>query len=238
MFRGDPKTAAVILLYDFSTPRPFLVNSRKGGFEMIRLSMLVIFGIISLRAYAAGGVYQCIPCPAGIDCPEGTMEEDIAEDMARQSHVDGVPVGFVMPSAIYRGAEFDGWLLCNGQDIPVDTKYDALRTLLGSTYGAGKTPDFQGYFLRGAGGNAAAIGVAQADSAPNITGSVYIDDPDKVSPVGVFYNTGDGSKKDSPANDGINYTRTGFDASRSSASYGRRDEVAPANYAVYYYIKY
>jgi microcystin-dependent protein len=140
--------------------------------------------------------------------------------------------------------EFDGWLLCNGQTIPSGTKYTALRNLLGSTYGSGKVPNFQGYFLRGYGGNSAAVGTAQADSAPNITGQAYVLHNgyshvlDGAS--GAFFLDGSSNNNGMVvAKDGSG-TRPYFklDASRSSASYGRRSEVAPANYAVYYYIKY
>jgi hypothetical protein len=222
----------------------------------MRVFVFLLFGIISSRAEAAGGVYQCIPCPTGIDCPAGTNEADIAEETASQHAKDGVPVGSVIAIAINRGAEFDGWLLCDGQDIPVGAKYDTLRGLLGSTYGEGKVPDFRGMFLRGVGGNAAAIGTPQADSAPNITGNF--------SGVEGFYAQAQpwGFRPDNTAGNAFNasvtnsrYNRYGdnknggeydaesartmyFDASRASVAYGRRNEVAPANYAVYYYIKY
>jgi hypothetical protein len=218
--------------------------------SMTLIFLFLAFGIISLgsRAYAAGGVYQCIPCPTGIDCPAGTNEADVAEDIAKQSHVDGNPVGTIIALALDRGAEFDGYLLCDGQDIPAGTKYDALREFLAAPdennvpthpYGEGKVPDFQGYFLRGAGGNAAAAGTAQADSAPDITGSFDAQGyAGNKNDTGAFSVTSRGHI-DEGKSSGTNYARDrDFMASRSSASYGRRNEVAPMNYAVYYYIKY
>jgi hypothetical protein len=212
---------------------------KRRGF--MRTFLFLVFGIVSFgaRSWAAGGVYQCIPCPTGINCPAGTTEAQVAADIARQNANSGVPVGSVIALAKSRGAEFDGWLLCNGQSIPGGVKYDALRTFLGSTYGAGKVPDFQGYFLRGVGGNAAAIGTAQADSAPDITGSFdaqgYIRNQND---SGAFAVSSRGRIDDGDSNS-TEYARVrSFMASRSSASYGRRNEVAPMNYAVYYYIKY
>jgi microcystin-dependent protein len=206
---------------------------------LIRGFVFLLFGIISFgsRAYAAGGVYQCIPCPAGIDCPEGTNEADIAEDMAAQDTSLGVPVGTIIALAKSKGDEFGGYLLCNGQDIPIGTKYNALRDFLGDTYGAGKVPDFQGHFLRSIGGNAAAVGTEQADSAPNITGWFNAQSPTNGYDVGGAFDI-DSRQTRNDSGNGSSHNSFDFDASRSSASYGRRNEVAPANYAVYYYIKY
>jgi hypothetical protein len=214
----------------------------------MRIFLYLLFGIISFGAgaWAAGGVYQCIPCPAGIDCPAGTNEADVAGEMASQSQIDGNPVGTIIALAKSKGDEFGGYLLCNGQDIPIGTKYNALREFLGDTYGAGKVPNFQGHFLRSIGGNAAAAGTEQADSAPNITGGY------NAPPNYDYQSIAEGNWSFWGAFSGTSTTKSGigddngntavasfdFDASRSSASYGRRNEVAPANYAVYYYIKY
>lgn len=59
-------------------------------------------------------------------------------------------------------------LECNGAAIS-RSAYAKLFEVLGTTYGAGdgtntfNLPDFRGRFLRGVGGNSAAIGVAQGD---------------------------------------------------------------------------
>lgn len=74
----------------------------------------------------------------------------------------GVPVGTVIAWPVSTNPDdFEKWLECNGQSIP--TSYTALRAIVGTT-----TPNYQGLFLRGNGGNAAALGVQQAES-------VYID---------------------------------------------------------------
>ncbi|MDR1071273.1 MAG: tail fiber protein [Rickettsiales bacterium] len=133
-----------------------------------------------------------------------------------------------------------GYLLCDGAAVS-RTVYARFLSVIGTTYGAGdgsttfNLPDFQGMFLRGAGGNAAAAGTKQLESAPNITGTTRGMDDNSGSFSGAFYQRGTIS---TGASGGWPGSYAGFDASRSNAAYGRRDEVAPTNYSVYYYIRY
>ena len=67
----------------------------------------------------------------------------------------------------------EGTLVCNGGAVS-RTAYAELFAVLGTKYGAGdgsttfNLPDLRGRFIRGTGGNAAALGVAQGDAtAPN-----------------------------------------------------------------------
>ncbi|MDR1071268.1 MAG: phage tail protein [Rickettsiales bacterium] len=135
-----------------------------------------------------------------------------------------------------------GYLLCDGSAVS-RTAYARLFSVIGTTYGDGdgsttfNLPDFQGMFLRGAGGNAAAAGTKQLESAPEISGSVGI--------TGNYVSSGAfrRSTNETLGLGGGNlfnggWGNTTFYASRSNAAYGRRDEVAPANYSVYYYIRY
>lgn len=69
---------------------------------------------------------------------------------------NGVPVGSVMPFAgtVSSGASLQevvpGWLVCNGASLTSDAKYEKLKDVLGSSWGAaGKLPDLRGVFLRG-----------------------------------------------------------------------------------------
>lgn len=63
----------------------------------------------------------------------------------------------------------NGWFICNGQTIS-RTVYSTLFGKIGTVYGAGDgsttfgLPDLRGRFLRGLGGNSAALGVAQANA--------------------------------------------------------------------------
>ena len=59
------------------------------------------------------------------------------------------------------------WLECNGQSIS-KTVYPELFALMG-----GQVPDLRGLFLRGHGGNSAALGEPQGDAIRNVTGRVF-----------------------------------------------------------------
>ncbi|MFC5285151.1 phage tail protein [Pedobacter alpinus] len=58
---------------------------------------------------------------------------------------NGVPTGSIMP--FIGTVAPNGWLLCDGSAIPINTVTANLRTLLGST----TTPNLKGIFLRGTG---------------------------------------------------------------------------------------
>lgn len=73
-------------------------------------------------------------------------------------------------------------LVCDGSAVS-RVIYAALFAAIGTTFGAGdgattfNLPDLRGKFIRGTGGNAAALGVAQGDAIRNITGYIngYLD---------------------------------------------------------------
>lgn len=75
----------------------------------------------------------------------------------------------------------EGTLVCNGGAVS-RTAYAELFAVLGIKYGAGdgsttfNLPDLRGKFVRGTGGNAAALGVAQGDAIRNITGHMTVCD--------------------------------------------------------------
>lgn len=64
-----------------------------------------------------------------------------------------------------------GWLLANGAILPDEAIYGPLRDYLQATYGAmGKLPNMlDGSFIRATGGNAAGLGVKQADALKSHT---------------------------------------------------------------------
>lgn len=70
----------------------------------------------------------------------------------------------------------DGFLRCDGSALDKNT-YSALFEVIGYTYGKSGDkfllPNFSdGKFMRGTGGNAAALGTAQQDAIRNITGAI------------------------------------------------------------------
>jgi microcystin-dependent protein len=172
--------------------------------------------------------------------------------MAAQDTSLGNPVGTIIALAVNRGGEFGGYLLCNGQDIPAGAKYNALRTLLGSTYGAGKVPNFQGMFLRGQGSRTLASGKDGANTT-HASGSLGSWQGDAIREIsGSATNTlaygnferGSGALHHTGRNEfgADNGDGSGFGAGTLSFAASRvvptANENRPANYAVYYYIKY
>lgn len=86
-------------------------------------------------------------------------------------------VGFIKP---YAGTSVPtGYLLCNGAAIS-RAQYPELFAAIGTTWGAGdgsstfNVPDLRGFFLRGVGGNSAALAAEQGDAIRNITGDFMV----------------------------------------------------------------
>lgn len=158
-----------------------------------------------------------------------------------------VPSGCVLPFA-GAGVVPAGFLLCNGAAVS-RTTYASLYSAIGTTYGVGdesttfNLPDFRGRFLRGYDGTrSAAIGTAQADGLPEISGSFgtlssigVTTDSSNVS--GAFTQGSSSTSRPALAVSGTSY-RVNFDASASNAIYGNSSYVTPYNYAVQYIIKY
>ena len=103
-------------------------------------------------------------------------------------------MGFCLP--FYGETAPPGTLACDGSEISREA-YKELFQVLGTKAGAGdgsttfNLPDLRGQFVRGTGGNAAALGTEQGDAIRNMDGSVsalYSADSRPTSmPTGVFY---------------------------------------------------
>ena len=85
----------------------------------------------------------------------------------------GAAVGSI---ALFAGATIpEGYLLCDGAALSREV-YSELFSAIGTTWGEGdgsttfNLPDFSGKFIRGTGGNAAALGTVQAEGLPNAEG--------------------------------------------------------------------
>jgi microcystin-dependent protein len=153
-------------------------------------------------------------------------------------------VGEIITMAYDRGVP-EGYLECNGAEVSRSV-YANLYAFLGDAYGPGdgettfNLPDFRGAFLRGRddGTLTAEVGVKQLDAAPNITGTIHCRSlSTSIGWLGAVYHY-----RDAPASaaSGSYSTADSFNASYSHSSYGRDSttEIRPANYSVYYYIKY
>ena len=133
----------------------------------------------------------------------------------------GVPVGMILAWPVGQNPEdMDNWLECNGQSISPSV-YPELFAVVG-----GQVPDLRGLFLRGHGGNSAALGIQQGDAIRNITGS-FTGTYTGIS--GVFYRITGGDIKAGSEGELI-----GLDVSRQVPT---ANENRPANQAVRYLIR-
>lgn len=128
-------------------------------------------------------------------------------------------------------------LACDGAAVS-RAAYPELFGAIGTTFGAGdgsttfNLPDLRGRFIRGTGGNAAALGVAQGDAIRNISGEWGAADSTAIgstgSAVGAFQ--GGSSAVWKPTGNTFNaITTMSFDASRVVPT---ADENRPANVAL------
>lgn len=178
----------------------------------------------------------------------------IARDSANSCSLDGKPDGTLtwnsqplLPVGIvqaFAGTTIpSGWLLCDGSAVS-RTTYANLYACIGDTYGAGdgsttfNLPNLVDKFVEGS----ATAGTVKSAGLPNITGSInLVNYPDSV------VTNGDGalghSAQSSSEYTGFNafqrpYTKITFDASRSSAIYGKSTTVQPPALTMRYIIKY
>ena len=112
---------------------------------------------------------------------------------------------------------------------PARRVYPELFALMG-----GKTPDYTGLFLRGVGGNSAALGVQQGDAIRNITGEFGAKAVGmwRTETSGVFATSGTGGG--SHDSNGWGTQNFQFDASRVVPT---AEENRPVNQAVRYLIR-
>ncbi len=95
------------------------------------------------------------------------------ETGALQRVVINAGIGFCLP--FYGETAPPGTLACDGSEISREA-YSELFEVLGTKAGAGdgsttfNLPDFRGCFIRGTGGNAAALGTEQGDAIRDIKG--------------------------------------------------------------------
>lgn len=129
-----------------------------------------------------------------------------------------------------------GYLLCSGQQLPI-AQYQDLFAVIGTTFGGDgittfNLPDMRGLFIRGIGGNSAALGEVQGDAIRNLTG--VIGKVANNSPAtGIFYDDSDNSNI-TGTNNPVMVT-CHMDASRIVPT---DKENRPVNMALNYIIKY
>lgn len=144
-----------------------------------------------------------------------------------------VPTGTVISFAA--NSNPNGYILCNGSAVS-RTTYASLFSVIGTTYGSGdgsttfNLPNLTDKFIQGSG----TAGTAKEAGLPNITGTFTTSDSGTYT--GAFYVNGTASSKS--ANNGTADDNVHFNASRSSAIYGKSSTVQPPALTMRYYIKY
>lgn len=151
------------------------------------------------------------------------------------------PVGTIL-SGLYSSAP-TGFLLCNGQEVAI-ADYPELYAVIGSleccqsgNEGMFKVPDLQDRFVQGANGN---LGTVKEAGLPNITGSFGAQGSSAVVSLGngAFKVKQTGYIDSGSSSNNYYSVAQSFDASRSSAIYGKSDTVQPPALTVNYVIKY
>ena len=126
----------------------------------------------------------------------------------------------------------DSYLECNGQVVD-GNKYPKLYTLMKNV------PDYRGVFLRGLGGNSAALGVTQGDAIRNITG--YFGLESLVSGSSGYHPVGGAFSVTSGTNNhiGSDMIHSGATQINFNASFvvPTAEENRPINKAIRYFIK-
>jgi len=151
---------------------------------------------------------------------------------------NGVPVGTIV--AFYGTTTPHGWLLCDEKtDLTSDPKYAELRKVTGSD----KTPNLQGYFIRGLGGNSGRMNVGQgyATAIPKSEFKTKDDEGKHKHAISGWANDCFGGQPRTSmhtlaGNQDIVYTRT--DGSHTHTITGGDSETRPVNKAFNYIIKY
>lgn len=154
----------------------------------------------------------------------------------------GAAVGSI---ALFAGATIpEGYLLCDGAALS-RTVYAELFGVIGTTWGAGdgsttfNLPDFSGKFIRGTGGNAAALGTVQAEGLPNAEGWFQLRYGSIVSADNSMFTSIQDTTATSASYTGQQAT-TKITMSLSGANpiFGASNHVTPENCALNVIIKY
>lgn len=125
------------------------------------------------------------------------------------------------------------WLECNGQSIS-KTVYPELFALVG-----GQVPDLRGLFLRGHGGNSAALGEQQGHAMRDISasGSISVGFGGYLSGSGIFKPVGSHKVTVIRGTWDNNWSSTNYGLDLSAGGVPVANEVRPDNQAVRYLIR-
>ena len=151
--------------------------------------------------------------------------------MTSSGNSDGLEVGMVVAWTLANNPS-GNYLECNGQAVD-SSKYPKLYALMHNV------PDYRGVFLRGLGGNSAALGELQGDAIRNITGyfglEALVTGTSGYHPVGGVFNVVSGINN----HIGSDMIHSGSSQINFDASFvvPTANENRPINKAVRYFIK-
>ncbi|GHV40067.1 hypothetical protein FACS1894187_20610 [Synergistales bacterium] len=201
----------------------------------------ITFSTTRINKENAGGVEDAPIVPSQFNTDKLTAA---LENIRVKFIAWSAPVGAV---EAYLGMDApEGWLLCDGREIPKGAVYDTLRKMVGNN-----VPDLRAQFLRGLDNGAGidpdprVLGKPQMDSLQNITGGIDIASTAQFevkatgpSDKNALYPSDSGSRYNYMGHTnwhGDNSVRILFDASRVART---STETRPKNVAVNYIIKY
>lgn len=185
--------------------------------------------------------------PYTFDDISGTINYDMI--VGAPTYYGGVPIGGMCLWPI--NSTPDNYIQANGAALS-RTNYAELFRVYGTTFGAGdgsstfNIPDMRNYYPIGA-GSRVSIGSAVSDGLPGITGRIYNDftkhpvseaGRDASSSGALYFGTFGGNRATDTNFDGGAARSIDFDASRSSAVYGRCSWVRPQSRGLHYIIRY
>lgn len=160
-----------------------------------------------------------------------------------QKVVINAGVGFCLP--YYGETAPPGTLACDGSEIS-RAAYDELFQVLGTKAGAGNgsttfnLPDLRGQFVRGTGGNAAALGAEQGDAIRELDGNLHnyvgLGTPDPEGVFDLYRQQAGGYMATSGADNTLRYTIT--TRFRASNTVPVAPENRPTNVALLWCIIY
>lgn len=157
--------------------------------------------------------------------------------------IDSIPVGAIVMFAGLSNIP-NGFLLCDGSELSRET-YPELFSVIETTWGEGdgsttfNLPDFSGKFIRGTGGNAAALGTVQAEGLPNAEGwfklrygSIFYADQSMFTYISDETSTSANYTTQQPT------AKMTMSLSRANPIFGASNHVTPENCALNVIIKY
>ena len=227
------------LIYANNNDSHFLIEAKNKG-QAIGLGTPKPDGSPVWHYFTHEGFRTDASVNAGILKIKGVNTDEIY--LKKDEASDGTPIGAYLAWSSQEKIPA-GYLICDGREIS-KSEYKELYEIIGDTYGTPsdtskfKLPKFNdGRFMRGIGGNAAALGVLQEDAIRNMKGSLTgecfmwesIADAD-----GVFKNEGMTGRKGAQGQNGKYSPKVSFDASRVVPT---ANENRPLNSSVVFIIK-